>query len=100
MPEKYGIEQQPRLARERLLQPLSTQLLAERRRAPVLPDDGVVDRLAALLLPEKDRLTLVGDAYRGDIARFEAAFPERGLTVSRTVSQISSASCSTHPDCG
>src|SRR2546425_2738555 len=33
-----------------------------RRGPPVLPDDGVVDRLASLPVPEDGRLTLIGDA--------------------------------------
>jgi hypothetical protein len=40
------------------------QLAAGRCRAPVLPDDGVGDRLAALAVPEERGLALVGDADR------------------------------------
>src|SRR5205823_10728029 len=36
------------------------------RRAPVLPDDGAMDRLAAGALPDDGRLALVGDAERRD----------------------------------
>ena len=38
------------------------------RGAPVLPDDGVVDRLAGRPVPDDRRLALVGDADGGDVA--------------------------------
>ena len=98
---KIGVEQQAGLFREFLLQPLLLQLLAERRGAAVLPDDGVVDRLAGRLVPDDDGLALVGDADRRDVGRAcsLAAF-SASLQVETTLSQISSGSCSTQPDAG
>ena len=61
--------------------PCLLQLLAERRGAPVLPDDGVVDRLAGRLVPDDDGFALVGDADRRDVggrrARLSSAPPCR-----------------------
>src|SRR5207253_496916 len=53
------------------------QLRASLRGAPVLPDDGVVDRLAALAVPEERGLALVGDADRHQILQGEVFFPQR-----------------------
>ncbi len=50
---------------------------AERRRAPVLPDDGAVDGPAARPVPDHRRLALVGDADGGDLARRGAGLVER-----------------------
>ena len=41
------------------------QLVAARGRAPVLPDDRAVQRLAAHRLPRDDRLALIGDPDAG-----------------------------------
>ena len=49
--------------------PSRLQLIAEVGRAPVLPDDRVVDRLAGVAIPHDRRLALVGDADRGDSFR-------------------------------
>src|SRR5262249_12329328 len=49
--------------------PRRRQLLAERRRAPVLPHDRVVHGLAAAALPHHRRLALVGDADRRHVRR-------------------------------
>src|SRR5207247_3464143 len=40
----------------------------------VLPDDGVMDRLAGLATPQESCLALIGDADRGDVARCDAGF--------------------------
>ena len=42
--------------------------------AAVLPDDGVVDRLAGLAIPDDGGLALVGDADRGDVLASAPAF--------------------------
>ena len=42
------------------------------RGAAVLPDDGVVDRLAGGLVPDHHRLALVGDADRRHLGRRQA----------------------------
>ncbi len=53
------------------------EFVAQARAAPVLPDDRVVDRLAALAVPDHGRFALVGDADRGDLARTEAGPRDR-----------------------
>ena len=45
---------------------LASQLVAMLRRAPVLPHDGIGERLARGALPHDRRLALIGDADRGD----------------------------------
>ena len=50
------------LGNERL-PPLRAKPVAAVRRAPVLPDDGVVQAGAARAVPEQHRLALVGDPY-------------------------------------
>ena len=45
------------------------QLVAARGRAPVLPDERAVDGLAGRPVPDDDRLALVGDADRAQLAR-------------------------------
>ena len=45
------------------------QCVAGIRRAPILPNDGMVDRAAARPLPHNRGLALVGDADAGDIFR-------------------------------
>ena len=47
--------------------------------AAVLPDDGVVNRLARLAVPDHGGFALVGDADSTDIAGFESRF-EQGFT--------------------
>ena len=64
---EIGIEQQAGLLGEELFQTLSLQLVAIACRAAVLPDDGVVDRLAGLAVPDDDGLALVGDADGRDV---------------------------------
>src|SRR5204862_988673 len=53
------------------------QCLARRRRAPVLPDDRVSDRLAGGAVPDDRRLALVGDADAGDVGCLEPGTRER-----------------------
>ena len=55
---------------------LVEELLCERRGAAVLPDDGVVDGLAGVAVPDDGGLALVGDAERGDVARANASLAE------------------------
>ena len=43
------------------------QLLAECRTPAILPDDGIVQRLARCPVPQHGRLALIGDADGGDI---------------------------------
>ncbi len=56
------------MAGEELFQILSLQLLAIACGTAVLPDDGVVDRLAGLAVPHHNGFALVGDTESGDIA--------------------------------
>ena len=42
--------------------------------AAILPDDGVVDRLAGVAIPEDGGFALVGDADGGDVAGVMPAF--------------------------
>ena len=81
--------------------PCALQLVAEGGGAAILPDDGVVDRLAGLAVPDDGRLALIGDADGGDVAAVERRLspglrgrPRAGYC------QISSGSCSTQPACG
>ena len=53
------------------------ELLAALGRAPVLPDDGAVGRLAARPIPDDRRLALVRDADRGEIGRRRARLLQR-----------------------
>ena len=53
------------------------ELLAPLGRAPVLPDDGAVGRLAARPIPDDRRLALVRDADRGEIGRRRARVFQR-----------------------
>ena len=59
---EVGVEHQPGPLAHEILDARRAQLLAARGGAAVLPDDGVVQRLAARGIPNTDRLTLIGDA--------------------------------------
>ncbi len=64
--EKYGSSSSPVRADIERLVALLPQRCTGVGGAPVLPDDGVVDRPAAGAIPDDSRLALVGDADRGD----------------------------------
>ena len=64
---EIGIKQQPGFGGEKLFMSLGFQSGADLRRAPVLPDNGLVDRLARLALPHHRGFALVGDAEAADI---------------------------------
>jgi len=53
------------------------QCRAAVRRAPVLPDDGVVNRRIGLAIPEDRRFALVSDADGGDFAAVFLRFRQR-----------------------
>ena len=74
---KIRIEHQTGLASERPLETVCLQSIADRRRDPTLPDDGIGDRVPGRLLPDDDRLSLVGDADRRHVARRRARRAER-----------------------
>ena len=59
-----------------------TQVAANIRRAPVLPDDGVVDRRALLAIPQNCRLALVRKANACD---FAAGFFRRFKSLTRNL---------------
>ena len=61
------IEHQAGFVRDRGLVPGGAQRRAGVGGAPVLPDDGVMDRLAVDAIPDDRGLALVGDADAGDI---------------------------------
>ena len=69
--------------------------------APVLPDDGAVDRPTALAVPDQRRLALVGDA---DARRSRTAPAWPRSSASRVTATVechrSSGSCSTQPSAG
>jgi hypothetical protein len=77
---EVGIEQQPGSRSHEILRPLSPKPCAGLRGAPILPDDRPVDRPPRGAVPHDDRLTLVGDAERGDLCRRRSialeAFPD------------------------
>ena len=54
--------------------PSLRKLLAEIGGAAILPDNGVVNRLAGLAIPDDSGLALVGDANGRHIARAGASF--------------------------
>ena len=69
---EIGVEQQAGLGRDHRLVPGALQRAAHVGGAPVLPDDGAVDRLARAPVPDDAGLALVGDADGGDVARRRA----------------------------
>jgi hypothetical protein len=73
------VDQEPGLGLDRGLQAVGLEPVAERRRAPVLPDDGVVDRRAGLAVPDQRGFALVGDADPGQLTGLEPGLGERAL---------------------
>ena len=71
---KIRIEQQPGLGPDLQLMAAGAQGFAHRGGAPVLPDDGVVDRLAGRPVPDHRRFALVADADAGDVFCGKAGF--------------------------
>ena len=55
----------------------TAQLGARAFSPPVLPHDGVVNRLAGPAVPEHCGFTLVGDAHRANVAGFQACRVQR-----------------------
>ena len=78
------IEQKTRAPRHLRLVSFGFQRATALCRAAILPDDGIVKRLARAAIPEHGRLALIGDADGGDVRRRHAfdghaAAVERGL---------------------
>ena len=76
--EKYGSSSSPVFAAIAASWPSRAQPRAGVRGAPVLPDDGVVDRLAGGAVPHDRGLALVGDADAGDVLGRDAGLGHRG----------------------
>ena len=74
---EIGIEQQAGLRRDLVLVAGALQLLAAVGGAAVLPDDGVVDRLAGAAVPHHRGLALVGDADAGQRLGVELGLGQR-----------------------
>ena len=68
---EIGVDQQAGLGAYQLGMAGGHQLLAERRGAAVLPDDGTVDRFAGGAVPHHGGLALVGDADGGDAGNID-----------------------------
>ncbi len=64
---EIGIEQQAGARAHHLLMPRLAQRRAGRGGAPVLPDDGAMDRAAGAAVPDHGGLALVGDADGGHL---------------------------------
>ena len=64
---EIGIQQKAGLFGDQQLHPVSLEPLAGVRGAPILPDDGLVDRLARGAVPDEGRLALVGNANGGNL---------------------------------
>ena len=74
---EVGVDDEPGAGADQLLVPGLAQLVAARRGAPVLPDEGVVDRLAGRAVPGDHGLALVGDPDRVEARRVGAGVGER-----------------------
>ncbi len=71
------IEQQPRRRGDHLLVAGASQRRAGVDRAPILPNDRVVDWAAGLPIPDDRGLTLIGDADRCNVAGIRAGHRQR-----------------------
>ncbi len=69
---EVGVDEEAGAGANRGFGALGRELAAVLRRAPVLPDDGVVDGAAGLAVPEQGSLALVCDADGVDISGREA----------------------------
>ena len=75
---EVGVDDQAGLCPEELLQPEALQVVAGCGGAPVLPDDGVMDRPAGQPVPDQRGFPLVGDPDGGDV-RGAHAGADQGL---------------------
>jgi len=80
---KIGIDQQPGARGDPVAMPGLAQFGAEIGGAPVLPDDGIMDRRARGPVPDKRGFALVGDADGGDVPRAEAGLLDRRAGLAR-----------------
>jgi hypothetical protein len=75
---KVGVENQAGFFLEEVQVPLVLESVAKARRAPILPDDGVVDGSPGFAVPDDCRLALVGNTDGGE-ARGSHARSAEGL---------------------
>ena len=61
---EISVQQQSGAVDDFFVVPGRAKLVAGFRRAPILPDDGVIDGVARLAIPNDGRFPLVGDAQR------------------------------------
>ena len=73
---KIGIDDETGMLANVRLQPFGLQLVANSRRAPALPDDGIAHRFAGGLFPNHRGLALVGDADGGNLGGTHTGFVE------------------------
>ena len=64
---EIGVDDEAGLFGDERLEAVLGKLVADIGGAPVLPDDGVVDRLAGLAIPDHDGLALIGNADGGNV---------------------------------
>ena len=69
---EVSVDDQPGLLRDQVGQAAGLQLVAVLACAAALPDNGVVDRLAGVTVPDDGRLALVRDTDGGDVLRRRA----------------------------
>ena len=74
---EVGIEEKPRLLLHLRLVSVGFEAIDDICGAPILPDDGVVDRLSRMPVPDQDGLALVGDADGGDVTDVETGLRHR-----------------------
>ena len=76
---KKRVEQQSGLARHHFLVTRGPQAVGDAGGAAILPDDGIVDRLAGRPVPDNRRLALVGDADGSNFGGGQPGLLEGGL---------------------
>ena len=64
---KIGIQQKAGLLRDLRLMPFRTQTITKRRRAPILPNNRLMNRRAGFAIPDQGRFALIGDTDGGDL---------------------------------
>jgi hypothetical protein len=75
---EIGIRQQARALSDQGLRSIGFQTGTEISRAPVLPDDGVVNGTSGLAVPDNGSFALVGDADGSDIRGRQGCIGQRG----------------------
>ena len=75
---EVGVDDQSGPLADQVLTTLLPELIAALGGAPVLPDEGAVDRLAGARVPGEDGLTLVGDPDRAQLRPLDSGVGDRG----------------------